>query len=438
MDDEAALRQQILALVKRLAKVKTLPRSFVPGATQIPYAGRIYDEAEMTALVDSALDFWLTEGPATDRFEERLAAFLGVKYASFTNSGSSANLLALSALTSPKLGDRRLMHGDEVITVAAGFPTTVNPIIQNRCKPVFLDVELGTYNVRSDALDEAVSERTKAIIMAHTLGNPFDLAKVMEVAKRHGLWVIEDCCDALGATFAGRKVGTWGDLSTLSFYPAHHITTGEGGAVATDSPLLKLVTESFRDWGRDCWCPPGKSGTCGRRFSWKLGNLPEGYDHKYIYSHIGYNLKATDLQAAIGLAQLEKLPMFVQKRKDNFRFLYERLKDHESTFILPKALPQADPSWFGFALTVRPEAGFTRREIVEWLENKGVATRMLFGGNLTRQPAYIGADWRQVGDLTNTDIVMERTFWIGVYPGLTHEMLTYMADQFDAFVRAHS
>lgn len=429
------LRQKILELVVTYYEEAFPPEPFIPGETPVPVAGRVFDADDLIHLVDASLDCWLTAGRYAERFEREFARFLGVRHAILCNSGSSANLLAVSALTSPKLGERRLRPGDEVITVAAGFPTTVNAIIQNGLVPVFLDVELGTYTIDVLALEEAICPRTKAIMLAHTLGNPFDLDTVLLVAKRHNLWVIEDNCDALGSTYRGRLTGTFGDLATVSFYPAHHITMGEGGCVLVNDPKLKTLVESFRDWGRDCWCDPGKANTCGKRFDWQLGELPYGYDHKYTYSHIGYNLKATDMQAAVGVAQLKKLPAFIKKRQENFRHLYNGLKELEEFFILPKTTPQSNPSWFGFPLTVRGNAPFTRSELVHYLENRKIATRLLFGGNLTRQPAYQGIKCRIVGNLANSDQVMNQTFWIGVYPKLTGEMLDFVISQFHQFVR---
>ncbi len=402
-------------------------RDFLPGESVVPVSGRVFDADELVYLVDSALDFWLTTGRYADQFEREFARFMQVRHALLCNSGSSANLLALSALTSPKLGERQLKPGDEVITIAAGFPTTVNPIIQNNLTPVFLDIELGTYNLDVNYLDEAITEKTKAIMLAHTLGNPFNLDAVKAVAERHNLWLIEDNCDALGSTYRGQLTGTFGDLATVSFYPAHHITMGEGGCVLTNRPQLKTLVESFRDWGRDCWCAPGKENTCGKRFEWQLGDLPYGYDHKYIYSHIGYNLKLTDMQAAVGVAQLKKLPEFISTRKRNWQQLYDALKPYQEFLILPQPTPFSDPSWFGFLITVRPEAPFTRSELVHHLEEHKIATRLLFGGNLLHQPAYQQVPHRVVGRLTNTDVAMEQSFWIGVYPGLSEQSLLYTA-----------
>jgi CDP-6-deoxy-D-xylo-4-hexulose-3-dehydrase len=422
------LRSRILELVAEYYEAEFAGGTFVPGESPVPVSGRVFDADELRTLVEASLDFWLTTGRFARRFEREFAAFLGVRDAMLVNSGSSANLLAVSALTSPKLGERRLRNGDEVITCAAGFPTTVNPIVQNGLVPVFVDIELATYNVDVSALEAALSPRTRAIILAHTLGNPFNLDAVTDFARRHNLWLIEDCCDAVGSVYRGRRVGTFGDLSTVSFYPAHHITMGEGGCVLTDRPLLKTLVESFRDWGRDCWCEPGKQNTCGKRFDWQLGGLPHGYDHKYIYSHIGYNLKATDLQAAVGVAQLAKLPAFIETRRRNFQTLHDGLMPLEEYFILPKATPGSEPSWFGFLIGVRPGAPFTRAEVVRLLEGKKIATRTLFGGNLVRQPAYTEVPHRVIGDLANTDFTMEHVFWIGVYPGLTTPMLDYVVD----------
>ena len=430
-----ALRANILAMVGEYYRAAFPPAAFVPGETPIPVAGRVFDASELRLLVEAGLDCWLTAGPYADQFEQQFARVCGVRHAALVNSGSSANLLALSCLTSSSLGRRRLRPGDEVITVAAGFPTTVNPIIQNQLVPVVVDVRLPTYDVDVAQLPDALSAKTRAIMLAHTLGNPFDLASVTAFAREHDLWLIEDCCDAVGATYRGRPVGTFGDLATTSFYPAHHITMGEGGCVLTDRPALHTLVESFRDWGRDCWCKPGMANTCGKRFEWHLGTLPPGYDHKYIYSHIGYNLKATDLQAAVGLAQLEKLPGFIEARRRNFQTLLNGLRDLEAFFVLPRATPDSDPSWFGFPLAVRPGAPFARTEVVQFLEARKIATRQLFGGNLTRQPAYRDVPWRAVSDLARTDIVMNQVFWIGVYPGLSPEMIAYVIDAFHALVR---
>jgi CDP-6-deoxy-D-xylo-4-hexulose-3-dehydrase len=428
------LRLKILDLVAEYHEAAHQSELFRPGESTVPVSGRVYDAADMRNLVDSSLDFWLTTGRFAEQFEREFAKFFGLRCATLVNSGSSANLLALSCLTSPKLGDRRLRPGDEVITVAAGFPTTVNPILQNQLTPVFVDVDPRSLQVRTDQLDEALGERTRAVILAHTLGNPFDLDAVVAFVRKHNLWLIEDCCDAVGATYKGRKVGTFGDLATVSFYPAHHITMGEGGCVLTDNPLLRTLVESFRDWGRDCWCAPGKENTCGKRFDRQLGELPFGYDHKYTYSHIGYNLKMTDMQAAVGLSQLRKLPQFIEARRANFQYLYERLRPLEDVLVLPATTPGTEPSWFGFPLAVRPEAPFNREQLIWHLESHRVATRLLFGGNLVRQPAYRETPHRVVGDLAGSDFVMRQVFWIGVYPGLTPEMLDYMIGVFRDFV----
>lgn len=423
------LHAQILGLVREYHGLAFEEKEFVPGESVAPPAGRVFDADEIVNLVDSSLEFWLTAGRYANRFEREFARYWGVRNALLVNSGSSANLIALSSLTSPKLGARRLMPGDEVITVATGFPTTVNPILQNQLIPVFLDIDIPTYNIRAEDLEGALSPKTKAIMVAHTLGNPFDARAVKSFADRHGLWLIEDCCDAVGSTIHGQAVGTFGDFATVSFYPAHHITMGEGGAVLTNQPLLKTIAESFRDWGRDCWCEPGRDNTCGKRFAWELGELPCGYDHKYIYSHIGYNLKVSDMQAAVGVAQLAKLPQFIAARRANFTKLKEGLRDLENVMILPEATPGAEPSWFGFPIAVRPESGRSRREIVERLDRARIGTRLLFGGNLLRQPAYQGISHRVHGSLTNSDFVMNQVFWVGVYPGLSERAVDYMIEQ---------
>jgi len=403
-------------------------KPFIPGESPVPVSGRVFDDRDMFAVIDSGLDFWLTAGRFADLFEFKFAKFVGVRDARLVNSGSSANLVAVSVLTSPTLGERQLQPGDEVITVAAGFPTTVNPIIQNRLVPVFIDVELGTYNVDVSMLEQALSPRTKAVIFAHTLGNPFNVAAVSEFARKHNLWLIEDCCDALGSTFGGRRVGTFGDLCTFSFYPAHHITMGEGGCVGTSQPKLTKLIESFRDWGRDCWCAPGKDNTCGKRFDWQLGTLPHGYDHKYTYSHIGYNLKVSDMQAAAGVAQLEKLEGFIEARRSNFAYLTDQLQSLSRTFLLPHATPGSEPSWFGYPMAVHPESGLERDEVIRFLNSRKIGTRLLFGGNLLRQPAYRDIERRVIGDLPNSDFVTNNVFWIGVYPGLTKPMLDYVVE----------
>lgn len=423
--DEAQFRQLILDLVGEYARRHHAPKAFVPGESAVPVSGKVYGAEDMQALVDSSLDFWLTTGRFNNQFEERLAARLGVRHALTTNSGSSANLLALSSLTSHYLRSEALKPGDEVITVATGFPTTVNPALQYGLVPVFVDVDIPTYNIKPDMIEAAVSERTRAIMIAHTLGNPFDLGEVMRVAEKYNLWVVEDCCDALGASYDGRGVGTFGHIGTLSFYPAHHITMGEGGAVFTDKPRLKRVIESMRDWGRDCWCAPGMDNTCGKRFCRKLGDLPAGYDHKYTYSHCGYNLKITDMQAAVGVAQLDRLDDFIAARRRNFALLTELLAPLEDVFILPKATPNSEPSWFGYPITVRENSPVSRDELVRHLDANRIGTRLLFGGNLIRQPYMRDRSYRVVGELTNADIVTERTFWIGLYPGLTPDHLDF-------------
>jgi CDP-4-dehydro-6-deoxyglucose reductase, E1 len=430
-----AMRSAILEQVAAYYEVAFATREFVPGQTPVPVSGRTFDADDLVHLTDAALDFWLTTGRFAERFESDLARAVGVRHAMLCNSGSSANLLAVTALTSPTLEEDRLVPGDEVITVAAGFPTTVNPLLQNGLVPVFVDIEIGTYDAAIERVAEAVGPRTRAIVMAHTLGNPFGVAAVAALAERHGLWLVEDNCDALGSRFGDRLTGTFGDLATLSFYPAHHITMGEGGAVLTNRPRLKTIVESFRDWGRDCWCAPGKADTCGKRFDWQLGDLPHGYDHKYIYSHIGYNLKATDLQAAVGVAQLKKLSRFIDARKRNWQRLREGLQSLEEFLILPRATPGSDPSWFGFAISVRPDAPFSRAELIRFLEGRKIGTRLLFAGNLLRQPAYQDIPHRVVGGLPNTDFVMTNTFWVGVFPGLNDAMIDFVIESFTAFVR---
>jgi len=429
---EEDLRYQILELTRKYIREKQ-KEEFLPGITPIPFARRVFDENEYVNLVDSSLDGWLTGGRYEEKFELEFANFFGVKSCSLVNSGSSANLIALSTLTSKKLGERRIKKGDEVITVAAGFPTTVNPIVQIGAVPVFLDIELGTYNIKVEDLEKAYTEKTKAIMLAHTLGNPFNLKVVKEFTDRHNLWLIEDTCDALGSKYNGQLVGTFGDIATVSFYPAHHITMGEGGAVLTNSLKLERIIRSFRDWGRDCYCKPGMSNTCGMRFNQQFGTLPFGYDHKYVYSHIGYNFKITDMQAAVGVAQLEKLEGFIEKRKYNFKRLKEGLEEFENDLILPKATENSDPSWFGFPITIKEDSKIKRYDLVNYLETNKIMTRMLFGGNLTRQPAYEDVEYRVVVDLKNTDLVMNNTFFIGVYPGITDEMIDYMLQVFKSF-----
>ena len=432
--DEPQLRGLILDLVGQYARSFHAPKPFVAGQSPVPVSGKVYGEADMRSLVDSSLDFWLTTGRFNDEFERKLAARLGVKHALTTNSGSSANLLALSTLTSHYLRGEALKPGDEVITVATGFPTTVNPSLQYGLVPVFVDVDIPTYNVKPEMIEAAVSDRTRAIMIAHTLGNPFDIAEVMRVAEKYGLFVVEDTCDALGATYNGQHVGTFGDIGTLSFYPAHHITMGEGGAVFTDKPRLKRVIESMRDWGRDCWCAPGMDNTCGNRFARKLGSLPTGYDHKYTYSHAGYNLKITDMQAAVGVAQLDRVDEFVAARRRNFALLTEALKPLEDVLILPEATPNSDPSWFGYPITIRPESGLLRDELTQWLDANRIGTRLLFGGNLLRQPYMRHREYRIVGELTNADLVTHHTFWIGLYPGLTEDHIAFQVDMIRRFV----
>lgn len=428
-----SLREEILDKVKQYYKEEFKKSEFVPGQNVIPFAGRIFDEDELVNLVDSSLDFWLTAGRYADQFEKKFAEFMNVRYCLLTNSGSSANLLAFSALTSSKLGDKRIVPGDEVITVAAGFPTTVNPIIQNRCVPVFVDVDLETYNINIQGMKNALTHKTKAVMIAHTLGNPFNLDEVVKFCKENGLYLIEDCCDAVGSTYNGQKVGTFGDISTVSFYPAHHMTMGEGGAVLTNNPLLKTIIQSFRDWGRDCYCGPGEDNTCGRRFEKQYGELPVGYDHKYVYSHIGYNLKVTDMQAAVGLAQLDKLSSFIDSRKENYKLLYKSLLKFNDYLILPIPEINSDPAWFGFPITVKENNSFTKNDIVKYLELNKIMTRQLFAGNMVKQPAYLNEKFRVSGSLINTDIVMNSTFFIGVYPGIDMMRLEYIIEKFTEF-----
>jgi len=434
MDEDEKLRKDILVKASQFHAARKKEK-FVPGKSKVHYSGRVYDEEEIAALVDSSLDFWLTAGRYADKFEQEFAALFGVPHCSLVNSGSSANLVALSALTSDFLGAKKLKPGDKVITCATGFPTTANPIFQNGMVPVFVDAEVGTYNPSADAIAEAAEKGARAIMIAHTLGNPFDAPAVSAIAKKHGIYLIEDCCDAVGAKVGGKPVGAFGEFATVSFYPAHHLTMGEGGAVMSSSPIYKKLAESFRDWGRDCWCPPGKSDTCAKRFKWKMGDLPYGYDHKYIYTNIGYNLKVTDMQAAVGCAQLKKLPAFIEKRKENFAFYMGQLKDYEAQLVLPQKLPGAKPSPFGFPLTVRKGAGFSKNDLVAHLESKNIETRMLFAGNLVRQPAYKGKKFEKIGDLSGSDTIMNDTFWIGVYPGLTGEMRSYVAECFHSFLK---
>ena len=428
-----ALRDQIRDLVRQYAELAHVPKPFVPGQSPVPVSGKVIGTKELQLMVDASLDGWLTTGRFNALFEERLADFLGVKHAITVNSGSSANLVAFSTLTSPRLGARAIKPGDEVIGVAAGFPTTVNPILQFGAVPVFVDVDLATHNIDASLIEAAISPRTRAIMLAHSLGNPFNLEVVTELCRKYKLWLVEDCCDALGATYNGRMVGSFGDISTLSFYPAHHITMGEGGAVFTNNAELKLIAESFRDWGRDCYCAPGKDNTCNKRFCWKLGDLPEGYDHKYTYSHLGYNLKITDMQAACALAQMDRLDEFIAARRANFTYLSERLQSCAEFLHLPKATANSDPSWFGFLMTLKETAGVKRNDLIAYLEQNRIGTRLLFAGNLTRQPYMIGRNFRVSGDLPNTDVVMNRSFWVGVYPGLGEPQLDFIAEKLDEF-----
>jgi len=441
MSTKEQLRSQIADLVKQYADLAYAPSAFEAGKNVVPPSGKVIGAAELQNMVEASLDGWLTTGRFNDAFEKRLTEFLGVKHALTTNSGSSANLLAFTALTSHKLGDRAIQPGDEVISVAAGFPTTVNPILQFGAVPVFVDVQLGTYNIDPAKIEAAITPKTKAIMLAHTLGNPYDLDTITALAKKHNLWLIEDCCDALGSTYTSnnqpstinRLVGTFGDIGTLSFYPAHHITMGEGGAVFTNNDQLRQIVESIRDWGRDCYCQPGKDNTCGKRFCQKLGDLPHGYDHKYTYSHLGYNLKISDMQAACALAQMDRVEEFIAARKANFAYLKNGLKNCEDFLLLPEATPNSDPSWFGFPITIKASAGINRVDLLQYLDQNKIGTRLLFAGNLTRQPYMKGRNFRISGALTNTDTVMNDTFWIGVYPGLSKEMLDFVIAKLEAF-----
>ena len=436
-DESAKLRKNILELVVEYSKIAHKKKEFVPRKTMIPVSGKVFDETELQFLVSSSLDFWLTSDRFNREFEKKISEFLNSTFVLTTNSGSSANLLAISALKSKELGKRSLNDGDEVITVAAGFPTTVNPIIQNNLIPVFVDVKLGSYVIDETRIENAISDKTKAIMLAHTLGNPFNLKYIKELCKKYNLWLIEDCCDALGSTYDDKHVGYFGDIGTLSFFPAHHITMGEGGAVFTDNPLLKKIMESIRDWGRDCFCAPGKNNTCGKRFEWKMGELPEGYDHKYTYSHLGYNLKITDMQAAVGLGQLTKLSEFIQTRQENFSYLKNELEQFKKYLILPESTPKSKPSWFGFPITVKESAPFSKNDLVNFLSSKLIDTRPLFAGNITKQPYFTNTSYRVVGNLKNTDLIMCNTFWIGVFPGLTKEMLEYILSQFNVFIKKY-
>lgn len=434
-DKSSELRKEILQLVKNYSTISHAKKIFNPGSSVIPVSGRTYDELDLKMLVSSSLDFWLTAGRFNKKFEENLSQFLKINFTMTVNSGSSANLLAVSSLTSESLGERALKPGDEIITVAAGFPTTVNPILQNNLIPVFIDVNIPTYAPDLELIEKAITNKTKAIMFAHTLGNPFQIIEVMEIAKKYNLWIIEDCCDALGSTVNGQHVGTFGDIGTLSFYPAHQITMGEGGAIFTNNSNLKRIIESFRDWGRDCFCEPGKNNTCGKRFEWKLGELPEGYDHKYIYSHMGYNLKITEMQAAIGVAQLEHLTEFVEKRKSNFRRIKKGLQQFDDYLILPEATQNSEPSWFGFPITVKENSTFSKKQLVLFLNSKLIDTRAIFAGNITKQPYFKNIQHKIIGDLKNTNIIMNNSFWIGVYPGINEEMIQYVIKQFEDFFK---
>ena len=434
LENSAEIRNKIMELISQYAEDVHSKKPFIPGKSSIPVSGRVFGGKEIQMLVSSSLDFWLTTGRFNEEFEKRLGKFLGVKFVITTNSGSSANLLALSSLTSEQLGEKSLKPGDEVITVAAGFPTTVNPILQNNLIPIFIDVQIPSYVIDENLIEENITKKTKAIMIAHTLGNAFNIKNITDIARKHNLWLIEDCCDALGTTYDEKFVGTFGDLSTLSFYPAHHITMGEGGAVLTNNPQLKRIVESFRDWGRDCYCPTGKSNTCGKRFEWKLGDLPFGYDHKYTYSHVGYNLKITDMQAAIGLAQLDRLPEFIKIRKENFELLYSGLSSFEKFLILPSSSENCKPSWFGFPITVKDNIPFSRESLVNYLTSKLVDTRPIFAGNLIKQPYFKNKTFRTSKTLSNTDKIMNQSFWIGVFPGLSKDMLEYTIKQFETFI----
>lgn len=433
-EDTAKIRNEIMTLISKYAESAHAEKPFIPGKSLIPVSGKVFGEAEIQMLVSSSLDFWLTTGRFNKEFEKRLSEFLGIKHVITTNSGSSANLLALSSLTSEQFGERSLKPNDEVITVAAGFPTTVNPILQNNLVPVFIDVKIPEYVIDENQIEENITKKTKAIMIAHTLGNSFNIKEITDIAEKHDLWLIEDCCDALGTTYDQKFVGTFGDLSTLSFYPAHQITMGEGGAVMTNNSQLKRIVESFRDWGRDCYCLPGKSNTCGKRFEWKLGDLPFGYDHKYTYSHVGYNLKITDMQAAVGLAQLDRLPEFIKTRKENFQFLYDNLIAFKEFFILPTSSENCNPSWFGFPITVRNNISFSKESLVNYLASKLIDTRPIFAGNLIKQPYFKNKKFKTSETLSNTEKIMSQSFWIGVFPGLSKEMLEYIVQQFETFI----
>jgi CDP-6-deoxy-D-xylo-4-hexulose-3-dehydrase len=434
LDQKKKIRNKISGLVKKYSNLEFKKRKFIPGKTTIPPTGKVIGDLELQNMVEAALDGWLTAGRFNKNFQEKLAKFIGIKQLITVNSGSSANLIAFSTLTSSKLKERAIKPLDEVITVAAGFPTTINPIVQFGAVPVFVDVKIPTYNIDETLIEGAITNKTKAIMVAHTLGNPFNLQVVKSICEKNNLWLIEDSCDALGSTYDGKMVGTFGDIATLSFYPAHHITMGEGGAVFTNSLKLKMIAQSFRDWGRDCFCEPGKENTCGKRFDWKLGDLPKGYDHKYIYSHAGYNLKITDMQAACGLAQINRVRKFIKSRKSNFKYIYDSLKTHEEFLILPKATENSDPSWFGFPITLRDNLSVTRTDLLRYLDKKKIGFRLLFSGNVTKQPFMLERKFRIEGNLNNTSKIMNNTFWIGVYPGLTHQELNFVTDQIKGFV----
>jgi CDP-6-deoxy-D-xylo-4-hexulose-3-dehydrase len=429
------IKNRILGLVNDYSSINFNEKEFIPGISEVPVSGKVIGALELQNMVEASLDGWLTTGRFNQQFEEKLSKFLGIKCLLTVNSGSSANLIAFSTLTSSKLKERAIQKGDEVISVAAGFPTTVNPIVQFGAIPVFIDVKIPTYNIDENLVEAAITKKTKAVMLAHTLGNPFNVKKIKEICEKYNLWLIEDSCDALGSKFYNQNVGTFGDLATLSFYPAHHITMGEGGAVFTNSKKLERIAESFRDWGRDCYCEPGKDNTCNKRFSWKLGDLPFGYDHKYTYSHLGYNMKITDMQAACGLAQLERLEQFIIKRKENFNFLYKNLKNLEEFLILPEAEKNSDPSWFGFPLSLRKNNKFSRNDLIEYLNNNKIGTRLLFSGNLTKQPYMKYVNFKVQGELKNTDYVMENTFWIGIYPGLSLKHLEYSCNKIKSYFK---
>jgi len=432
-EKEIQIRNKIASLVKELAENKYQAQAFIPGETIVPPSGKVMDVNELQLMVDASLDGWLTSGRFNEVFEKKLANYLGVKHLLTVNSGSSANLVAFSALTSSKLGERAIQKGDEVITVAAGFPTTVNPALQFGAVPVFVDIDIQTHNIQPELIEDAISKKTKAIMLAHSLGNPFNLKVILEICQKYQLWLIEDNCDALGSRYNNQLTGTFGDIGTLSFYPAHHITMGEGGAVFTNDSELKKILESFRDWGRDCYCPGGKDNTCGKRFTWKLGELPEGYDHKYTYSHLGYNLKITDMQAACGLAQLDKLDGFIEARKANFQYLKDRLQSCIEFLELPEPTKNSDPSWFGFLISIKPGSGLNRVDFLRYLDQNKIGTRLLFAGNLTKQPYMVNREYRISGSLDNTDYVMNNSFWVGVYPGLSEEMLSFICDKVETF-----